>query len=157
MKNIILFTSILLACGLMMTNIYNSMVDVKSWGSSIPGSIETAREYFRSVNPGNFFRVFSPANQVLALLAVILYWKSSVTIRVFLVIAFIMYILGDVFTFAYFYPRNDIMFKAVQLKDVEKLKNTWNEWKNMNWIRSLILLIGIIFSFLSLHKIYTLR
>jgi hypothetical protein len=67
MKNVLLFASILIACGLLLTNIYNSLIDAKSWGSNIPKSIETARQYYQTVNPGNFFRIFSPVNQVLAL------------------------------------------------------------------------------------------
>lgn len=156
MKNVILFASIVIASGLMLTNTYNSLIDARSWGSNIPHSIEVTREYFRSVNPGNFFRVFSPVNQLLALLALILFWKTSPQIRIFLVVAFILYVLGDVFTFAYFYPRNDIMFKG-DITAVEKIRIAWKGWNTMNWLRSLILLIGIIFSFLALDKIYTLK
>ena len=156
MKNIALFLSIGVATGILFANVYTSMVDAKSWGSDIPNSIATAREYFKSVNPGNFFRVFSPVNQVLGLLVLILYWRSSPSIRMCLGAALVMYILVDVMTFAYFYPRNDIMFKTASLTDVETLRKTWSEWNAMNWVRSLMLLIGLGFSFLSLHKIYSI-
>jgi hypothetical protein len=154
MKNVLLFASILIACGLLLTNIYNSLIDAKSWGSNIPKSIETARQYYQTVNPGNFFRIFSPVNQVLALLVVIVFWKSSPDAKWFLLTAFILYVLADVFTFSYFYPRNDIMFRTAQLTDVSVLLKTWKGWSTMNWLRSLIIFIGIIFSFISLHKIY---
>jgi Domain of unknown function (DUF1772) len=156
MKNIILFASISIACGLLFVNLYTSLVDVKSWGSNIPNSIATMREYFKTVNPGNFFRLFSPVNQVLGLLVLILFWKSSPSIRLCLGIALAMYILGDVITFAYFYPRNDILGKTAQLTDIDLLRKTVLEWSRTNWIRSLIILTGIFFSFLSVHKIYSL-
>ena len=155
MKTIILFASISIASGLLFVNLYTSLVDAKSWGSNIPSSIATAREYLKTVNPGNFFRIFSPVNQVLGLVVLILFWKSSPSIRLYLGTAFVMYILGDILTFAYFYPRNDIMFKTAQLTDVDLLRKTVLEWSIMNWIRSLIILAGIFFSFLSLHKIYS--
>lgn len=60
MKTTILFASISLASGLLLINVYNSLIDTKSWGSNIPGSIATAREYYKAVNPGNFYRLFSP-------------------------------------------------------------------------------------------------
>ena len=122
MKKIILFLSIVLASGLLLTNIYNSLIDAKSWGADIPASLATARLYYKSVNPGNFFRIFSPANQVLGLLALIAFWKSSPRTRLYLGIAFFLYVLGDLFTFAYFYPRNEIMFKTAQLTDIDLLK-----------------------------------
>lgn len=157
MKNIVLFASIAIASGLLLTNIYTSLVDAKSWGASIPGSIETARQYFKTVNPGNFFRIFSPACQLLALLALVVCWKTSPSIRICLGIALVLYVLGDILTFAYFYPRNDILFKTAQLTDVEALRKAWSEWSFMNWIRSLTGLIGLVFSFLALHRFYQLK
>ena len=155
MKIIVLFASVTIAAGLIFVNMYTSLIDAKSWGSHIPGSIATAREYFNSVNPGNFFRIFSPINQALGLLALIIFWNSSTSIRLYLVVALFMYISADALTFAYFYPRNDIMFKTAQLTDVDLLKKIWAEWNGMNWARTFIIITGLIFSFLSLHKFYS--
>lgn len=157
MKNIILFASISIAAGLFFVNLYNSLVDAKSWGSDLPNSIAAAREYFKTVNPGNFFRIFSPVNQILGLLALILFWKSAPAARIYLGAAFAFYVLGEMFTFAYFFPRNDIMWKTAQLTDVDLLRKAWSEWSNMNWLRTFILLVGLSCSFMSLHKIYSLR
>jgi uncharacterized membrane protein len=155
MKYLILFLSIIFASGMLFCNVYNSLIDSTSWGSNIPGSIVVAREYFTIINPGNFYRIFSPVNQLLALIALILFWKSYPSVRLYLGIAFVLYVLTDVITFAYFYPRNDILFGASLSSDTGVLSQTWSEWTSMNWIRSLILIIGLFFSCLSLHKIYT--
>ena len=157
MKKIILFASITLASGLLFANLYTSLIDARSWGSDIPNSIATAREYFKTVNPGNFFRLFSPVNQALGIIVLILFWKASPSIRLCLGAALALYLLAEGLTFGYFFPRNDIMFRDARLTDVDLLKKTCSEWATMNWIRSGILLAGIFFSFLSLHKIYSLR
>ena len=157
MKTSILFASITVAAGLLLVNMYTSLIDAKSWGSNIPHSIAAAREYFKTVNPGNFFRIFSPINQVLGLLVLIMFWKTSPSIRLYLGVAFFMYLSAEALTFGYFYPRNDIMFKTAELIDVDLLKKTWSEWNTMNWVRTLILLVGLFFSFLSLHKFYGLH
>ncbi len=154
MKQVILFASIAVASGVLFVNIYNSLIDATSWGSNIPASIATTREYFKNVNPGNFFRYFSPLNQVLALLVLILFWKANPAVRLYLAIAFACYIIGDIFTFAYFYPRNDIMFKTAKLTDTGVLKRAWSQWSSMNWVRSFIVFIGLIFSFISVSKIF---
>ena len=130
------------------------MVDVKCWGFNIPQSLEATRQYFKAANPGNFFRLFSPINQVLALIVVILFWKSSPQAKWYLVSAFVLYVLGDVFTFAYFYPRNKIMFETTPIPDIQSLKNAWTDWNTMNWLRSLIFFAGLVFSFLALRKTY---
>ena len=67
MRTIALFASISIASGLLFANVYTSLVDAKSWGSDIPGSIAAAREYFKTVSPANFFRIFSPLNQLIIL------------------------------------------------------------------------------------------
>ena len=142
---------------MLFTNLYTSIVEAKSWGADIPHSIATARDYYKVVNPGVFFRMFSPVNQLLGLLAVILFWKSSPSIRLYLVIACAMYMLAEGLTFMYFYPRNAIMFRDVDLNNIALLKKVWAEWSFMNWIRTMVLVVGIFFSFLSLHKIYSLH
>ena len=157
MKHLILFSSIALASGLLFVNVYTSLVDARSWSSNVPYSIAAAREYFKTVNPGDFFRMFSPVNQILALLALILFWKSSPSIRVCLGAALFLYVLGDVFTFTYFYPRNDIMFKAARLTDTALLEKSVSEWSRMNWIRSLLILVGLVLSFRSLHQLYMIN
>ncbi|HMX80466.1 MAG TPA: DUF1772 domain-containing protein [Ferruginibacter sp.] len=157
MKITFLFASIALASGLLFTNAYTSLIDATSWGSNIPHSIGAAREYFKNVNPGNFFRVFSPANQVLALLALILFWKAGPSVRILLGSTFVLYVICDVMTFAYFYPRNDILFRDAALTDVETLTKTWRQWNSMNWVRTLILAAGVISSFIAAHRIYTVK
>ena len=157
MKITFLFASIALASGLLFTNAYTSLIDATSWGSNIPHSIGAAREYFKNVNPGNFFRVFSPANQVLALLALILFWKAGPSVRILLSSTFVLYVICDVMTFAYFYPRNDILFRDAALTDVETLTKTWRQWNSMNWVRTLILAAGVISSFIAAHRIYTVK
>ncbi|HEX7905423.1 MAG TPA: DUF1772 domain-containing protein [Chitinophagaceae bacterium] len=157
MKKIILFASICLASGLLFANLYTSLIDARSWESDIPNSIAAAREYFKTVNPGNFFRMFSPVNQLLGIIVLILFWKASSSIRLCLGIALALYLLAEGLTFGYFFPRNDIMFRDAALTDVNLLKQTWSEWNSMNWVRTCILLVGVFFSFLSLHKIYSLR
>lgn len=154
MKKYILFLSVVFAAGLLMTNIYNSLVDAKSWGANIPDSVETARDYFKHVNPGNFFRIFSPINQLLALAALIVCWKGSKRVRLFLGIAFLLFVMTDVLTFAYFYPRNDILFRSSSLDDAGKIKTAWAQWSRMNWVRSLIGAGGLFFSFRGLDTFY---
>ena len=155
MKKIILFVSISLASGLLFTNLFTSLIDAKSWGCEIPDSIAVAREYFKNVDPGNFFRLFSPINQALALVVLVLFWKASPAIRLGLAFALVCYVSAEAMTFKYFFPRNDILFRDARLTDVDLLKKTWSEWNNMNWVRTAILVIGVFFSSFSLHKIYS--
>lgn len=157
MKKVILFTSVALASGVLFANIYNSMVNAVATDSDIPNSIMAAREYFKVVNPGDFFKIFSPATQIFTLLSLILFWKTAKSLRVFLGIALLCYISGDIFAFTYFHPRNDIMYLSQPIPTTETLKKISSEWMSMNWVRSFVLFIGLIFSFLAVDKTYSLN
>ena len=101
--------------------------------------------------------MFSPVNQLLGIIVLILFWKASPSIRLCLGAALVLYLLAEGLTFGYFFPRNDIMFRDASLTDTDLLRRTLTEWTRMNWVRSTILLFGVFFSFLSLHKIYSLH
>ena len=60
MRKICVFASLALMAALLGVNVYNSIVDARSWSANIPDSILTARTYFKTVNPGTFFRTGSP-------------------------------------------------------------------------------------------------
>ena len=130
------------AAGLLFVNLYNSTVDAPNWGAHIPTSIDAARAYFSVANPGSFFRIVSPLNQVIALLAVVLSWKNN---RYIALGALAFAVLADVMTFSYFYPRNEIMFIASI--DHNAVTSAWHEWSSMNWMRSGLCLANTILAF----------
>ena len=143
------------AAGLLFVNVYTSIVDAVSWGSNIPASIQAAREYFKVVNPGSFFRIFSPVNQILTLLALIACWRTNKRIRIYCALALLSAVAVDAFTFAYFYPRNEIMFSYpintnVDINNVDVIKAAWSQWSSMNWVRSGIEVVNIGFDFAAL-------
>lgn len=152
MKKIVLYASVAFSSGLFFTNLYNSIVNAANWESNIPQSITATREFFVVANPGTFFQLIDPTNIFLILLALILFWKKSDSIRVYLGLALLCYIISMILTFSYFYPRNEIMFLSEQLADTETLKKLATEWGRMNWVRSLIWMAGLICSFLALDK-----
>ena len=157
MKKVIIFTSVAFASGVLFTNVFNSMVISEAVKSDIPNSVIAAREYFKTVNPGDFFKIFSPATQILTLSSLILFWKTAKSVRLFLGIALLSYISGDIFAFTYFHPRNDIMYLSQPIPNAETLQRISSEWGSMNWVRSLVLFIGVVFSFLAIDKIYSVR
>jgi len=153
MKKIILFSSIALASGVLFANIFNSVVISEAAKSDIPDSVIAARAYFKTVTPGDFFKIISPATQVITLFSIILFWNYR-KVRFFLWISLLCYISGDIFAFTYFHPRNEIIYLSEPIPDNETLTKLLNEWSRMNWVRSFILFVGLAFSFLALDKSY---
>jgi hypothetical protein len=151
-QTLVLILAATVASGLLFVNIYTSMVDAPNWSRDLPASIVAARDYFSVKNPGNFFRVFSPMNQVLALLAVVVSWWAPKRTFSICVAALILAVSVDIFTFSYFYPRNDIMFVA-SIDDVDAIRSALSGWRNMNWIRSGMIAIIVVLDYLALMKV----
>lgn len=153
MKKLVLYAAVALSSGLFFANIYNSMVNAANWESNVPRSITAARDFFVVANPGTFFQLIDPGTEIVILLALILCWKQSTSIRLYLAIAFLFFISSTLLTFTYFYPRNEIMFLSQKLADTETLQRVAAQWGRMNWVRSLLMLAGVICAFLALDKV----
>lgn len=156
MKKIILLMSVAVASGVLFANVFNSMVIAVATESNIPNSVIAGKEYFRFINPGDFFKIFSPASQFLTLLSLIIFWKSFKKVRLLLGIALLCYTTSDILAFTYFHPRTDVIF-GDPTPDLETLKRLSSEWSTMNWVRSFILLVGLVFSFSAVDRIYTAK
>src|SRR4051812_5733622 len=131
----VLVLAAVFASGLLFVNVYNSLVDAPNWGADIPSSIDAARHYFTVRNPGDFYRYFSPANQIITLIGLIAVWPLGWRMRMLAFWALTISVLSDVMTFTYFYPRNDIMFNTTPMPDADALRNAWSGWSTMNWVR----------------------
>jgi hypothetical protein len=157
MKKLVLFLSIICASGLTMVSIYNSVVDAQSWGSDIPASIQTARDYFAHVDPRRFYIVVGPVNLVLILLTLILFWKDSVSLRYYFAASLACYAAILILTLAYFIPRDLILFTWSIPDHLEEIRTASAQWSAMNWIRPLFGLAGVLFSFKGLDTYYAWR
>jgi hypothetical protein len=155
MKKAILFLSIICASGLTMVSIYNTIIDAQSWGSDIPTSIQTARDYFQHVDPRRFYAVAGPVNLVLILLVLVLFWKDSVSLRVYFAISFALYVAIVILTRAYFIPRDLILFTWSIPDHLEQIRAASVQWSRMNWLRSLLGLAGVLLSFKGLDTYYS--
>jgi len=154
MKKSILFLSIICASGLTMVSIYNTIIDAQSWGSDIPTSIQTARDYYQHVDPRRFFSLAGPVNEALILLTLILFWKDSVKLRVCFGTALVLYAGIVILTLAYFVPRDLILFTWPIPDHLEEIRAASAQWSHMNWLRSLLGLGGVLFSFKGLDTYY---
>jgi hypothetical protein len=157
MKKLILFLSIICGSGLTMVTIYNTVVDAQTWGSDIPASIQTARDYFQHVDPRRFYEVAGPVNLVLIVLTLILFWKESVSLRFYFAASLASYTAILILTLAYFVPRNLILFTSSISDHLEQIRTASAQWSAMNWLRSLLGLAGVLFSFKGLDTYYATR
>jgi hypothetical protein len=157
MKKAILFLSIILASGLVMVTVYNTVVDAKSWGSDFPNSIQAARDYYKHVDPRRFYAFIGPPNMLLSLLTIILFWKDGLSLRLYFAASFLLYAAILILTFTYFIPRDLIIFTWPIPDHIEEIRTAVSQWSQMNWLRTLLGLTGVLSSFKGLDTFYKIR
>jgi len=157
LRQALLALAVTFAAGLLFVNVYNSVVDAANWGHNFPNSILAARDYFSGYDPGRFYRVASPINQLLGLASLILCWKVDRRLRWLCAAAAFFAIAGDMMTFAYFYPRNDIMFRSAAPLNWDAIRAAHAQWTSMNWVRSGVVGLGLINAFLAYSRYFALR
>ncbi|HEX2710873.1 MAG TPA: DUF1772 domain-containing protein [Candidatus Acidoferrales bacterium] len=154
MKIAVLCLSIIVASGLVMVTVYNTLIDAKSWSSDIPTSIQTARDYYKHVDPRRFYAIFGPPNLLLSLLTIILFWKDGASLRLYFAVSFALYAAILVLTFAYFIPRDLILFTWPISDHLDEIRTAVSQWSQVNWLRTLFGLAGVLFSFKGLDTYY---
>ena len=104
-----------------------------------PVGLEHGRLFMSAATPGNFFRILAPISQILALLVLVVNWRSK-RVRWLMLIAFAALVTADVVTFTYHYPRNDIMFTAPLTVEPARLSVVAREWQRANYLRVFLVL-----------------
>jgi uncharacterized membrane protein len=140
LKEIVLCLAIISIGALLGGSLYDSIVLAPNYRAGIPQSLEHFRQFMAVANPGNFFRLIVPLTQLSMLISVILGWRRPAGRRWWLILALVLIVAGDVFTFTYHYPRNAILFHDPMHTPPETLEKAATEWAYGNYLR--ILLVG---------------
>jgi hypothetical protein len=156
MKLAILFLSIIMASGLTMVTVYNTLVDARSWSSDIPASIQTARDYYKHVDPRRFYLIAGPPTVLLSLLTTIAFWRDPVSLRFYFCTSFVLYAALVILTVTYFVPRDLILFARPMPDHVDELRAAAGQWSRMNWLRTVLGCAGVWFSVRGLDAYYRL-
>ena len=155
MKIAVAFLSIFMASGLTMVTVYNTLVDARSWGASVPASIQTARDYYREVDPRRFYLIAGPPTVLLGLLATAAFWRDSATLRLYFGASALCYVFIVVLTISYFVPRDLILFRGPLHDHLDDVRAAVGQWRRMNWARTLLGCAGVWCSARALDLYYT--
>lgn len=100
--------------------------------------LDHGRQFMASATPSRFFRVLSPASQLLVLLSLVAHWFNTSTTASSLLLAFLALIVCDVITFKFHYPRNALLFTAPLEVPAAKLQAAARQWSLGNHVRILL-------------------
>ena len=132
-------TAVIVSAMLLGASVYDSVVMAPNYRGA-PASLEHARGFMHATNPGTLFRVLAPATQLFLLLALICCWKPDPAARWSLAGALGLAVLGDIITFRFHYPRNDILFHAPLTTPPAEFDRVAAEWAAGNYVRIALVL-----------------
>jgi hypothetical protein len=139
-KEIVLCLAVISVGALLGGSLYDSIVLAPNYRAGIPQSLEHFRQFMAVANPGDFFRLIAPLTQLSILISLALGWRRPAGRRRWLILALVLIVAGDVFTFTFHYPRNAILFHDPMHTPPETLGKAAREWAYGNYLR--ILLVG---------------
>jgi uncharacterized membrane protein len=122
-------------------NVYNAVVEMPNMKDA--AHVEALRAFATEANPGNYFRVISPISSLCLLASAIVGWSRPRARNAPALVAAGCMIAAEVFTVAYFFPRNDVMFVA-PLGDGAAAVQAAAEWSRANLLRMAICGVGLL-------------
>jgi hypothetical protein len=61
-------------------------------------------------------------------------------------------VVNAVLTVSYFFPRNEVLFVADLSSALVSIREACGQWSQMNWLRSVLMLLALVFQFLALDR-----
>ena len=113
--------------------------------------------YYRPVDPRQFYAIAGPVNLILILVTLILFWKESVSLRLYFAASLVLYVAILILTLGYFLPRDLILFTWSIPDHLEQIRAVSAQWSYMSWLGSLLGLAGVLTSFKGLDTYYAIR
>ena len=144
---VVLIVAAILGLALLLgASAFESVVTAPNFNTGIPDSLRHMQGFMQVRNPGHYFRVVSPLTQILLLLSAIVCWRGPRGRRWSLVAALIAVVTADIITFTFHYPRNAILFGAIDNTPIAELEQAAREWAVGNYVRVLLVLVSLGFS-----------
>jgi len=144
--------ALVLSAMLLGAGVYESVAVAPNFQGA-PASLEHARGFYHSTNPGMFFRWLVPTTQLFLLLALVVNWKPAPGTRWKLGGALVFLVLTDMITFRFHYPRNDILFVAPLTQSAAYYDGIVREWAIGNYARVALILVSVALVMMSLIRI----
>jgi uncharacterized membrane protein len=118
---------------------YESVVMAPNYERDVPSSIDLARQFLKRTTPAHYFRIIAPLTLLLLVVDVIVCWPFPQP-RWWLVGGLVSLAVADAITFAFHYPRLEIMFKSPLPENPALLRTATREWATGNYLRLALLL-----------------
>jgi hypothetical protein len=137
--------------------VFDTLIVYPNTFHDVPRSLERAMAFATVRGPGDFFPPLGFVSWITGVLSLILAWRVKPA-RYWILGSLIVMACEGLFSIAFFWPRNTIMFtEGTAVHSVAFLKQTAREFEVGHWIRFALGLAAAVTSFMGFLKFYRHR
>ena len=119
-----------------------------------PSSLETTMEFMVVRTPGDFFPPLGFLSWLTGIGALILTWRVKPA-RYWILGSLVMIVCEGLFSMAFFWPRNTIMFtEGIQVHSTAYIRQVAQEFQTLHWSRLAFNVVGSASMFVGFLKLY---
>lgn len=124
-------------------NSFEAVVDVPNWRD--PASLRAYRAFTKHRNAGHFYRVLSPLTIVALVAALGVGWSGPGAREALVGGAVFAAVTAELFTVAYFFPRNKLLFfEPAEEEPGARSRELVEQWGRANVVRVSLSTLGVI-------------
>ncbi|MGB2751822.1 MAG: hypothetical protein WBC19_07165 [Pyrinomonadaceae bacterium] len=150
MKRILLFATVLFLTFHLTGHIYEMLVLVPNWKSGEVADVVRYVDFIRIGMPSHFFSIAQFGCLLLSLVTFVAVWSEKEKVRMFAGITFFISVIVMAGTFIIFVPINIYMGSTTNFDPVE-LKTKVTTWVNFEYMRIVVIALGLVTSIAALE------
>ena len=134
-------------------HLFDIIANQPNWKSGTITDVSNYRDFYVHSSPKYYFILIVLGSPVVCLLALISVWSNGNRIKIFVGASFLISLIVLLFTVIFFVPINEYIF-STSTYDGVKLKDMVSRWITMEYIRFLLIGLGLVTSILGLEEFY---
>ncbi len=131
-------------------HMFDLLANVPNWKSGEINDVSSYRDFYSKSTPKNYFFPIVVGTPVISLITLIFVWNYKNPVTLLIAFSFLISIIVFVFTLRFFVPINEYILKSSEY-DAETLKYKVSRWVKMDYVRILMVGVGLITSILGLN------
>ncbi len=132
-------------------HLFDIVANQPNWKSGEILDVSNYRDFYHYSSPKNYFFLPVVGGPLICLIALILVWKNRTKAKLFIGTSFLISVIVLVFTVIFFVPINEYIFSTSEY-DASKLKDSVSKWISMEYIRFILIGLGMITSIMGLES-----
>jgi glucan phosphoethanolaminetransferase (alkaline phosphatase superfamily) len=152
-SRVLIWTVVILFCFFFAGHLFDLIVNVPNWQSGEIETISNYRDFYWKTTPKAYFLPLMIGTFLVSLIAYLSVRGENKTIKVYILTCILISLIVFLFTIILFVPINEYIFSTSDYEP-DKLEGLVNKWVKFDYLRLLLVGVGLASSILGLNAYY---